>query len=195
MDMASKKCTLITGGVRSGKSRYALCLAQQIIGKRVFIATAQSFDESIAIRIKEHRQERGNEFTTVEEPLYLAQAVEAACVEAQVIVIDCLTFWLNNLFYHFKDDHVKIRQQFDLFLAVLADPSVRIIMVTNEVGLGVMPDNHLARIFIDDLGILNQKAAGYSDEVILMAAGLPQFIKGVKTYESMDYSSREHSTS
>ncbi len=177
--MVSKKCTLITGGVRSGKSRYACVLARHIIGKRVFIATAQPLDEDMAIRIKKHREERGNEFLTVEEPLYLARAVEAACVgEPQVIVIDCLTFWLNNLYYHFKDDHGKIRQQFDLFLAVLADPSVRIIMVTNEVGLGVMADNRLARTFIDELGILNQKAAGCCEEVILMTAGLPQFIKG-----------------
>lgn len=194
--MVSKKCTLITGGVRSGKSRYACVLAQRIIGKKVFIATAQSFDEGMTIRIKKHQEERGQEFTTIEEPLYLAQAIKQAVYsEPQVIVIDCLTFWVNNLFYHFKDDQRNIHQQFDLFLTLLIDIPVPIMIVTNEVGLGIMPDNRLAGTFMDELGILNQKAAQCSDEVILMTAGLPQFIKKGITYESMDYSSQEHSSS
>ncbi len=193
--MLSKKCTLITGGVRSGKSRYACALAQQITGKRVFIATAQAFDEGMSVRIKKHQEERGNEFMTFEEPLYLARVIGQASARSQVVLVDCLTFWLNNLYHHFKDDHGKIRQQFDLFLAVLANPPARIIMVTNEVGLGVMPDNRLARTFIDELGSLNQKVAQSSEEVILMTAGIAQFIKGGSKHESMDYSSKEHSTS
>lgn len=192
--MDSKKTTLITGGIRSGKSRYALSLARKTNGQKIFIATAESFDESMSLRIKKHQQERGEGFTTIEEPIYLAKTMSAVHQEGDVIIIDCLTLWVNNLLYYFKEDAGKIRQQFDLFLDVLANPSRQIIIVTNEVGLGVTPENELTRTFIDQLGFINQKAAWFSNEVIMMVAGLPQFIKGVNRYEPMDYSFSRNTT-
>lgn len=193
--MIYKKCILITGGVRSGKSRYALDLVHKITEKKIFIATAQAFDVGMAMRIKKHQQERGIDFVTMEEPLYLAQALKDASPQAPLVIIDCLTVWVNNLFYHLQHDQSKIQEQFDLFLAVLAESSLHIIIVTNEVGLGIMPDNQLGRRFIDELGSLNQRVASLSDEVIMMVAGLPQIIKGVNSYESMDYTSRKYSSS
>jgi len=191
--MDSKKIILITGGIRSGKSRYALSLAQKMNGQKIFIATGQAFDESMSIRIKKHQQERGDEFTVIEEPVYLAKAMSAV-PQSDVILIDCLTLWVNNLLYYFKEDAEKIRQQFDLFLDVLANPQRQIVIVTNEVGLGVTPENELTRTFIDELGFINQRAAQLSDEVIMMVAGLPQFIKGVNRYEPMDYSFSRNTT-
>ena len=174
--MDSKKITLITGGIRSGKSRYALSSVQKMSGQKIFIATAEPLDESMSIRIKNHQQERGEEFTTIEEPIYLAKAMSAVS-QREVILIDCLTLWVNNLLYYFKKDSEKTRKQFDLFLDILAHHPGQIVIVTNEVGLGVTPDNELTRIFIDELGFLNQRVAELSDEVILMIAGLPQIIK------------------
>ena len=196
MLMDSKKIILITGGIRSGKSRYALSLAQKITGQKIFIATAQPMDESMTARIKKHREERGDGFITVEEPLYLAKAMKAIPQDSEAVLIDCLTLWVNNLFYYFKDDYSKVRQQFDLFLEVLISPPAQLIIVTNEIGLGVTPENESARKFIDELGLINQGVAHISNEVILMVAGLPQFIKsptsgnitGVKAHEPMDYS-------
>ncbi len=186
--MDSKKITLITGGIRSGKSRYALSLTQKMNGQKIFIATAQAFDESMSVKIKKHQEERGEGFTTIEEPIYLAKAMSALHQESDVILIDCLTLWVNNLLYYFKEDTGKIRQQFDLFLDVLANPPRQIVIVTNEIGLGVTPENELTRKFIDELGFINQRVAQLSDEVIMMIAGLPQFIKGVNRHEPMDYS-------
>lgn len=185
--MDSKKITLITGGIRSGKSRYALSLTQKMNGQKIFIATAQAFDESMSVKIKKHQEERGEGFITIEEPIYLAKAMSAV-PQSDVILIDCLTLWVNNLLYYFKEDTGKIRQQFDLFLDVLAKPTRQIVIVTNEIGLGVTPENELTRTFIDELGFINQRVAQLSDEVIMMIAGLPQFIKGVNRYEPMDYS-------
>ena len=191
--MDSKKITLITGGMRSGKSGYALSLAHRIAGKKIFIATAQAFDESMSDRIKKHQEERGEEFTTVEEPIYLAQAASAV-PESDVILIDCLTLWVNNLLHYFQEDAGKIRQQLDLFLDVLTNSPSQTIIVTNEVGLGVASENPLARAFVDELGSVNQRVARISSDVILMVAGLPQFIKGVSVYEPMDYSFSRNTT-
>jgi adenosylcobinamide kinase/adenosylcobinamide-phosphate guanylyltransferase len=191
--MDSKKITLITGGIRSGKSRYALSSVQKMNGQKIFIATAEPLDESMSVRIKNHQQERGDEFTTVEEPVYLARAISAVS-QNEVILIDCLTLWVNNLFYYFKKDSGKIREQFDLFLDVLVHHPGRIVIVTNEVGLGVIPENELTRTFIDELGSLNQRVAQLSNEVIMMIAGLPQFIKGVNSHEPMDYSLSKNTT-
>lgn len=191
--MDSKKITLITGGVRSGKSRYALSSVQKMSGPKIFIATAEPLDESMSLRIKNHQQERGNEFTTLEEPVYLARAISAVS-STELILIDCLTLWVNNLLYYFKEEPGKMREQIDLFLDGLTHHSGQIVIVTNEVGLGITPDNQLTRTFIDELGSLNQRVAGLSDEVIMMIAGLPQFIKGVNRHESMGYSFSRNTT-
>ncbi len=188
--MDSQKITLITGGVKSGKSRYALSLAEKSVGKKIFIATAESIDASMTERIRKHREERGDAFTTIEEPINLSAVLKNVPVESGVVVIDCLTLWVNNLFYFCKEDCAQIRSHFDSFLEVLAK-TPRVIMVTNEVGLGITPENRLARTFADELGILNQRVAQISSDVILMVAGLPSYIKRNIEMDSLNANLRE----
>lgn len=183
--MGSKKVTLVTGGIRSGKSRYALSLARRAIGEKFFIATAQPFDAAMTAKIKRHREERAGEFITIEEPLHLDQALKTVSKKNAVVLIDCLTLWVNNLLYHFKGDAHKLRREMDAFLEILASPPAPLIMVTNEIGLGVAPDNELARAFVDELGFINQRAARLSDDVIMLISGIPQSVKGGQVYEFM----------
>ncbi|OGX26449.1 MAG: hypothetical protein A2787_08575 [Omnitrophica WOR_2 bacterium RIFCSPHIGHO2_01_FULL_48_9] len=172
---------LLTGGVKSGKSRLALALAQKFVGKKVFIATAEAFDDEMKAGIARHQEERSKSFFVIEEPAQLAKAIQMAESSAGVIVIDCLTVWVNNLLYHLKEDEQAAREEQKLFLDALQHTRTNIIVVTNEVGSGILPENALARKFIYELGILNQKAAQVCDEVIFMVSGIPQRIKGTTT--------------
>ena len=176
--MTPKEIILITGGVRSGKSRYALTLARRIDGLKVFLATAQPFDDGLRERVQKHKEQRGAEFRTVEEPVYLGKALAAIGKAPAVIVIDCLTVWVNNLFHQMRDNAPGVAEQKELFLQALGDCPATIIIVTNEVGMGIIPDNALARDFADTLGALNQQIAQMSDQVILMVSGIPSWIKG-----------------
>lgn len=168
---------LITGGVRSGKSRFALSLAKKSAQPKIFLATAQAFDDEIEKRIERHQEERDKSFSTLEEPLYLGTAV-ANAPPGSLIVIDCLTLWLNNLFFHFKEDEALIMGQIDLFLESVKDTSSTVIMITNETGWGIIPANPLSRRFIERAGLLNQRLASMSDEVILIVSGLAHWLKG-----------------
>ncbi len=160
----------ITGGVKSGKSSYALQIARKIEGRRVFIATAQGFDEEMKLRIERHKRERGDEFETIEEPIDLPKALEN--VKCDVAVIDCLTVWCGNLFFH---DRLELVDEFvEAFKGVAFDT----VVVSNEVGLGVIPENKLARNYVDILGKLNQQVARLSDVVVFMISGIPMFLKG-----------------
>lgn len=171
--------TLITGGIKSGKSRYALELARSFPEiQKCFIATAEPLDQEMKLRIQRHREERGNDFWTLEEPLWLAKAFEEATVQADLVLIDCLTLWMNNLWYRFAASPEKIEEQINLFLKSLTERKSETILVTNEVGLGVIPENPLARRFMDSLGKLNQSLSAMSDEVIFMISGIAQRIKG-----------------
>jgi adenosylcobinamide kinase/adenosylcobinamide-phosphate guanylyltransferase len=176
--MSLKKIILITGGVRGGKSRYALTLARRINGPRIFLATAQPFDDGLRQRVQKHKEQRGAEFRTVEEPVYLGKALATVGKAPAVVVIDCLTVWVNNLFHEMKDNVKAIQEQKDSFVRALTDCPSTVIIVTNEVGMGIMPDNPLARDFADALGKLNQQIAQLSDEVILMVSGIPSWVKG-----------------
>ena len=176
--MDSKKIILIAGGVRSGKSRYALTLARRIAGVKIFLATAQPFDDGLRQRVQKHKAERGAEFRTVEEPVRLGKALSAIGTAPAVIVIDCLTVWVNNLFHEMKGNVTAIQEQKDSFVRALADCPSTVIIVTNEVGMGIIPENALARDFLDSLGILNQQVGQLSDEVILMVSGIPSWVKG-----------------
>jgi adenosylcobinamide kinase/adenosylcobinamide-phosphate guanylyltransferase len=175
-NIASKKI-LITGGARSGKSRYALALAQAESVPRIFLATCEPFDQQMKDRIRRHKKERTGDFKTLEEPLYLARALASVPAKTQVVVIDCLTVWLNNLFFHFAKRPSMIDRQQALFLKALKAAPFAVIMVTNEIGCGVIADNALTRSYTDALGRLNQKIAAHSDEVVWMVCGLPQSIK------------------
>jgi adenosylcobinamide kinase/adenosylcobinamide-phosphate guanylyltransferase len=169
--------TLITGGVRSGKSRYALALAKDIPGVRAFIATAEPFDDGMRERIRKHREERGNAFVTIEEPLDLRRAVESVPAEAAVAVVDCLTVWLGNLMHH-RNAGPGDCPEIDAFLDLLDNPPCSLVIVSNEVGMGIMPPNDMARLFQDLSGRLNQETARRADHVILMVSGVPVVVKG-----------------
>lgn len=172
--------TLILGGIKSGKSRHALELARERgTGNPVgFIATAEAFDEEMKIRIQKHREERKGLFFTIEEPLHLSRALLEGWEKSSCLVVDCLTLWVNNLLFHLEASPQKIRAEMDAFLEMMNQKKENLILVSNEVGSGLVPGNALTRRYMDELGNLNQAAAHISDEVIMMTAGIPRRLKG-----------------
>lgn len=171
-----EKIVLVTGGARSGKSSYALQCTSRYLRKG-FIATASAADDEMKQRIAKHQQERGSEFITVEETRHLAQALDSLQQRVEVVVIDCLTVWLGNLFYY-HDEPQQHFPEIEAFLDALKRPVCDIFIVTNEVGAGIVPENSLARCFRDQAGLLNQQVAHIADKVIFMVSGYPIFVKG-----------------
>lgn len=173
------RVTFITGGARSGKSGHALALAAQSAGaRRYFIATAEALDDEMRARVAHHRAHRPAEFVTVEAPIALARAlIEIGRDGAGVAVIDCLTLWIANLLGQGFDDAAIEHATDELADAIAAAAGMRIIVVSGEVGSGIVPENALARRFRDLLGWANQKIAGVADEAFLMAAGYPLRLK------------------
>lgn len=166
----------ITGGARSGKSALAENLAGNLGGERAYIATAQALDAEMAARIAKHRQSRGDAWDTYEEPLAVDELLEKLSGRYAVILLDCLTLWLSNVMAHTDGDEAVFRKMNRLAAAVQACKGSRI-LVSNEVGLGIVPDNPLARKFRDMAGLLNQKMAGIAHEAYFTAAGIPMKIK------------------
>jgi adenosylcobinamide kinase/adenosylcobinamide-phosphate guanylyltransferase len=166
----------IVGGARSGKSAHALTLASSYEGlKKLYIATAEALDSEMAARIDVHRLERGEDWETIEEPLAVAEKV-AAIGEGRAVVIDCLTLWLSNLLHSGMDDE-EIKKAVDALAgACAASPSV-VIAVSNEVGLGLVPENPLARRFRDLSGFMNQRIATNANEAWFVASGIPLKLK------------------
>jgi adenosylcobinamide kinase / adenosylcobinamide-phosphate guanylyltransferase len=162
---------LIGGGSRSGKSRQALQLARQRGRRLGFIATAQALDEEMRERIRVHQQERGLDFTTIEEPLALASAIQRHSSDFDAIVVDCLTLWLSNI----ETSDVELETA-KLLEAALASPA-QVVLVTNEVGCGIVPDNPMARRFRDDAGCLNSRVAEAASEVYWMIFGCALRVK------------------
>jgi len=174
--------TLITGGARSGKSAFALGLAKRY-SQRAFIATAVALDEEMAKRILRHRKERGDAFRTIEEPLHLGEAISLCRGRNEVAVVDCLTVWLGNLYHHCDEDEASVKSQMDGFLAVLDTAPCDLIIVTNEVGWSIVPENRLARSFRDMAGRLNREVALKSHQVYLLCCGIPLTLKGANSHE------------
>jgi adenosylcobinamide kinase/adenosylcobinamide-phosphate guanylyltransferase len=172
------KITLITGGARSGKSSFALSLGLQNHSKRAFIATAVPFDQEMKDRISRHRGERGDRFHTVEEPIELPRVLTALPGGTEVVVVDCLTVWLGNLYHRFQDEEKEVRVRVETFLAYLDHPVCDLILVTNEVGWGIVPDNPLARSFRDMAGYLNRGVAQRAATAYLLCCGIPIALKG-----------------
>jgi adenosylcobinamide kinase/adenosylcobinamide-phosphate guanylyltransferase len=166
---------LITGGCRSGKSEYALGLAEGSANK-VFLATAEGKDQEMCERIERHRLRRGRGWRTVEEPLNLVSALAGYKSEADLIVIDCVTLWLSNLLLR-GDSPESILNQINALAREVQSAGTNLIMVTNEVGSGIVPVNDLARRFRDLVGFGNQRLAKVCHRVVLMVAGLPLVIK------------------
>lgn len=163
----------ILGGARSGKSRYAQRRAEAFPGKLIFIATAQAFDAEMTDRIAQHRMDRGGRWSTVEAPLDLATAIATHDAPDTILLIDCLTLWASNLMLQDRDIP---RETARLVTAIRATYGP-LILVANEVGLGIVPDNALARRFRDVAGSINQAVAAASDEAVMMFAGLPMWLK------------------
>lgn len=163
---------LVLGGARSGKSRYAEGLALGHAGAWVYIATAQPGDVEMAARISAHRDRRGPEWSTVEAPIALVEALEAAT--GNFVLVDCLTLWISNLLL----GQLDIASRIDRLAEALRVRPGTVVVVSNEVGLGIVPDNALARTFRDEAGLANQRLAEACDEVVFMAAGLPLKLKG-----------------
>jgi adenosylcobinamide kinase / adenosylcobinamide-phosphate guanylyltransferase len=162
--------TLITGGCRSGKSALAITIASSIAAPRkFFIATAEPLDDEMRARIAHHRRSRPAELETIEEPRKLGAAISSLYERADVVVIDCVTLWIANLLQDYSDD--AILAEVDGLTSAIHRASFSTIMVTDEVGWGIVPDNPVARRFRDLLGWSNQKIAQAADELLLMAAG------------------------
>lgn len=162
------RITLILGGARSGKSRLAEQLAAERQGNLVYIATAEAWDDEMRQRIAEHIARRGERWRTVEAPLDIVIPNESGAV-----LIDCLTLWLSNLMHAGRD----VTAETDRLAQALKAARVPVLLVSNEVGLGIVPQNKLARDFRDHQGRLNQTIAAVADHVIFMAAGLPLVMK------------------
>lgn len=162
---------LITGGVRSGKTRYALARAEAAGPARIYLATAQALDAEMAERIRRHQAERGPGWRTVEEPLDIARHLDGGPV-----LVDCLTLWLSNLL-HARGEGASLEADFDALAEAVQRASGPLFLVTNEVGLGIVPENALARRFRDEAGRLAQRLALVCDEVVLCVAGLPLHVK------------------
>lgn len=164
--------TLVLGGARSGKSRYAETLASGFPAPWRYIATAQAFDEEMTERIAEHRARRDERWLTSEAPLDLAETL-AAMPRGQPVLVDCLTLWLTN---HLLAGH-DLEAQSAHLAEILGSPKGPWFVVANEVGFGIVPENALARRFRDAAGWLNQTIAARADRVLLMVAGIPVQVK------------------
>jgi len=168
---------LVLGGARSGKSRYAQQLAEHYWPHPVFLATAEVTDEEMAARIAQHRAARGAQWQCVEEPLDLAGALAQAAGLGDGVLLDCLTVWLGNVLVKEGAAGVAARQQ--ALLAAVRQRRSNMVFVSNEVGLGIVPEHALGREFRDFAGWLNQALAAEADAVVFIAAGLPLSLKGV----------------
>lgn len=165
---------LILGGARSGKSALAERRALDSGLDVVYVATAAAGDGEMAERIRHHRERRPAHWTTVEAQVGLADALAREALDERLLVVDCLTLWLGNLL----DDAEALAAERDALLACLPRLAGRVVLVSNEVGLGIVPDNPLARRFRDEAGRLNQAVAAACDRVTFVAAGLPLTLKG-----------------
>ena len=163
----------VLGGARSGKSRYAQARAEGLAGNLVFVATAEAFDDEMQGRIAQHRADRDARWRTVEAPRALPAAIEALNGPGSVVLVDCLTLWVSNLLLVDADIPLAGRQ----LCGAIARFEGTLILVANEVGLGIVPDNALARRFRDAAGQLNQSVAATVQEAVLLTAGLPLTLK------------------
>ena len=174
----SSRLILITGGARSGKSRFAQSLAEQgAYQRRLFLATAVACDPEMRRRIAAHRRSRNGLWETVEEPVRLPERIPGRFLRnGSLLLLDCLPTFATNLLLNGHSEK-RIEAKVKALLKACRRPGVTGLLVTNEVGLGIVPENRLGRRFRDLLGVLNQQAAAAADEVYLMVAGLPVRVK------------------
>ena len=171
--VAKARAALVLGGARSGKSAYAQGLAEAAASERLYIATAAAGDAEMAARIARHQASRGEGWTTLEEPLELAEALGRRARSGCIVLVDCLTLWLSNLMFAGRDPEAEIGRLTQA-IGALAGPAV---LVSNEVGMGIVPEHRLGRDFRDWQGQANREVARVCDAVVLVAAGLPVPLK------------------
>jgi adenosylcobinamide kinase/adenosylcobinamide-phosphate guanylyltransferase len=175
--MVSTDITLVIGGARSGKSRFAEKLALQLCDDHAYlpyyVATSQARDAEMHTRIQHHQARRDDRWTTLEEPLQLAELISQYSTPGRVLLVDCLTLWLSNL----MEDQAHLPSQTESLQAALKQSSGPVILVSNEVGQGIVPDNKLARDFRDEAGLLNQAIAHTAGTVYFIVAGHPVSLK------------------
>ena len=167
----------ISGGVKSGKSAFALQLGHEQYLRRAFIATATALDDEMAAKIDAHKAERGQLWHTIEEPRDIAGALERVASDFDVVIIDCLTLWVSNLLTLNTLTEKEIADEVDSLLRVLKKAQCRVIIVTNEVGLGIMPAERLSRRYQNLLGMANKRIAEVANIVYMMISGIPVKIK------------------
>lgn len=172
--------TLILGGARSGKSDLALRLGQEIPGRRAFVPTAQANDAEMAERIEHHRRRRGPGWELFEEPLELGRLLQRIGPQFEVILVDCLTLWMGNRLTASGTDWSEeaMKEELEMIRQAGAPPGLHLILVSNEVGMGIVPENPLARVFRDLSGRAHQVLAEAADTVYFCVAGLPVKLKG-----------------
>ncbi len=168
------KCILVLGGARSGKSSYAEGMVEASGLQPFYLATGRAFDTEMESRIATHRERRGPQWQTVEEPLGLAESLKVLASADRFVLVDCLTLWITNLMMAERDVATETAK----LVAVLPELKGPVVFVSNEVGLGIVPENRMAREFRDHAGFLHQAVAAVADEVYFMAAGLPLKMKG-----------------
>lgn len=168
-----KKIVFVTGGARSGKSSFAISEALKLKGRKAYIASAEALDGEMKDRIKKHRKDRGDGWDTYEEPIRISEVLRKIKGQYRVILIDCLTLWLSNLMMNNKG----IEKEIKLLCSALHAAPCTLFVVSNEVGMGIVPENEVARRFRDMAGALNQKVAEIADEVYMVVAGIPVKIK------------------
>jgi len=167
---------LILGGARSGKSAYAEAQALASNLAVTYIATAEAADAEMAARIAHHRQRRPVQWSLVEEPLALAHTLREHAADGVCLIVDCLTLWLSNLL---ASGEVRLQHEVEALLQVVPELPGRVLLVSNEVGWGIVPDNPLARRFRDEAGRLHQRLGASCAQVTLVVAGLPMRLKGL----------------
>lgn len=175
MTQSSGSVTLVLGGARSGKSRYAETICRQTERALIYVATAEAYDDEMKARIAQHRADRAADgWQTIEEPKDLAAVLRREAVPGRVLLVDCLTLWLTNHLLGGADIGAEIER----LCAAVGAASGDVVLVANEVGFGIVPENKLARSFRDHAGRLNQRIAALADKVTLVVAGFPVQVKG-----------------
>ncbi|MFW6237549.1 MAG: bifunctional adenosylcobinamide kinase/adenosylcobinamide-phosphate guanylyltransferase [Desulfosudaceae bacterium] len=173
-----KETMLVTGGCRSGKSAYAQRAAEQMaVTDRYFLATCQPADEEMRQRVARHQQDRGEQWQTRECPLDIEPVLRDMENDQAVVLVDCLTLWMSNLLA-VTEDPAKIERRVAGLVEAVDQTVASVILVSNEVGCGIVPENRLARRFRDLAGRINQRAAARADRVVLCVSGIPVTIKG-----------------
>ena len=171
---------LILGGARSGKSRYAEKIAIESDKEVIYIATANVFDNEMEERVEQHKNDRPKHWRTIEEPIALADSLQTNSKPNRVILVDCLTMWINNLLM--QEDQSLLDSEVKKLRTVLNSLTGTVILVSNEVGMGIIPMGELSRKFVDESGRLHQQLGQKVDHVLLMVAGLALEVKGKKPF-------------